>query len=447
MAPPPGSGLPSAVQTALLLRDPVGFFERSRREHGPVFSARFLGMPPVAYVGTPELAEVVLRTDRDVGEAGSARRPLLEPLVGPDSVLCLDGEPWMRERRRLSPAFHGHRIAAWGETVGAIAVAELATWPAGHPMAMRPRMQSITLEVMMGVVFGLGSAAGDEAGSPDRRDRLRGVLRELVEVGSTPALAFVPPRMAQWLEGAPLAGRIPSNPLARFLRLKAVADALLVDEVRERRRRDELGADVLGMLAAIPDMPESQVRDELITLLEAGHETTATALSWCFERLVRHPDVLRRAQEAADRGDDDYLDAVAKETLRVRPILNDAPRRLTSPMAVGGHDVPAGWYVAPALPLVHTDPGTYADPRAFRPERFLDHEVPSGAWIPFGGSRRLCLGIQLALLEMRVVLGEVLRGFDLHAAGSGEERARLSGVTLVPEHGARVIVTQRGHVR
>jgi len=222
--------------------------------------------------------------------------------------------------------------------------------------------------------------------------------------------------------------------------MKATVDELLIAEIGRHRSQaafDDGG--VLGMLAAIPDATESQIRDELVTLLEAGHETTATGLAWLFEQLVRLPDVMARVYDAIDRADEAYLNAVVKESLRRRPVLIDAPRKLTAPLGLEGFEVPAGWYVAPVMPLVHTDRETYPDADLFRPERFLEDRLPAGAWIPFGGSRRLCLGIQLALLEMRVVLTEVLRRVELAPVGGAAERARLRGVTLIPEHQTRVV--------
>jgi cytochrome P450 len=449
MGLPPGSALPAAAQTALLLRDPVGFFRRSREQHGPVFSARFVGLPRIAYVATPDLADVVLRTDRDIGEAGTARKPFLEPLVGPESVLCLEGVAWERERRRLAPAFHGSRVNRWQETIRGIVASEVATWPTDEAFALRPRMQRITLEVMMNVVFGLGSDTSslgdrDVLRIDHRRHRLKAALREVVEVASSPALAFVPPRLGAWLERAPLAKQMPRNPITGFIALKGAVDELLLEEISSQRQAGAgQGSDVLAMLVAIPEMSEAQVRDELITLLEAGHETTATALAWCFERLLRHPEVLERVRRAVDESDDRYLDAVIKETLRLRPVLNDAPRLLTAPLQLGSFDIPPGWYVAPAIPLVHTDPHVFRDPDRFQPERFLAGKLPAGAWIPFGGSRRLCLGIQLALLEMRTVLIEVVRHTDLAPADPRPEPARLRGVTLVPQHHARVVARPR----
>jgi cytochrome P450 family 135 len=427
---PPGSRLPAVVQTGMILHDPIAFFNRNRMAFGPVFRARLVGVPKIVYVGTPALADLVLRTDRDIGEAGTARRDFLEPLVGPQSVLCLEGEQWLRERRRLAPAFHGEQVRRWGDTLAEIVAAEVAEWPLGESFALRPRMQRVTLEVILRLVFGL-----DAAGRRDPvHERLREVLPRLIDVGATRALAFLPLSVAERVGQSALARRFPGNPVTTFTRTRAAADELLYEEIARRRAAGHAGGnDVLSLLIACGST-DDQIRDELITLLEAGHETTATGTAWMFERLLRTPTVMQRVREAIANGDDIYLDAVVKEALRVRPVVLDAPRMLTAPLRLGGYEVPAGWLAAPVIPLVHTDPMAYPDADRFRPERFLEDQRPSGSWIPFGGGRRLCLGIQLALLEMRVVLAEVLRRVSLQPVDPAPERPKLRGVTLIPEH-------------
>ena len=399
-----------------------------------MFRARFVGIPKIVYVTTPALAQTVLRTDRTVGEAGSARRDFLEPLVGSQSVLCLEGDAWLRERRLLGPSFHGERVKAWAATIADVVKHEVSQWPHGVSFPLRPRMQRITLEVIWRVVFGL-----DDADTDPGYGRLRELLPQLLDVAASPAYAFLPARVAMWMDTSPLAARIPGNRIARFGRLKQETDALLLHLIA-RRRAQPTGdrADVMSSLVAA-DTTDEQVRDELITLLEAGHETTSTALAWLFERLLRTPDVRAKAEAAATSGDDRYLDAVVKESLRVRPILLDAPRLLTGPLALDGFEVPSGWYVAPVIPLVHSDPQAYAEPTEFRPERFLVDRPPMDAWIPFGGSQRMCLGIQLAQLEMRVALREILTNVDLDAVDPAPERPRLRGITIIPEHHATVI--------
>jgi cytochrome P450 len=186
-------------------------------------------------------------------------------------------------------------------------------------------------------------------------------------------------------------------------------------------------------------MSDEELRDELVTLLEAGHETTATGLAWTFERLVRHPEVAARLRDELERGEESYLDAVVKESLRTRPVVVDAPRILDGPLWLDGYEIPGGWYVAPAISLVNSDRGVYPDPDEFQPERFLDKRVAPDAWIPFGGGRRRCVGSHLALLEMKTVLAEVVRRADLSPTEPQAEPARLHHVTLVPAKGARVV--------
>jgi cytochrome P450 len=434
---PPGSRLPAAIQTALVVRDPVGSFVRFQRDYGPVFRARFVGIPKIVYVTTPALAQTVLRSDRTVGEAGTARRDFLEPIVGSQSVLCLEGEAWLRERRLLGPSFHGERVKAWAGAIADVVKQDVSEWPRGVPFPLRPRMQRITLEVIWRVVFGLDDADTDPA-----YGRLRELLPRLLDVAASPAYAFLPVKVAMWMDTSPLAARIPGNRIARFGQLKQEIDALLLYLIA-RRRAEPTGdrADVMSSLVAA-DTTDEQVRDELITLLEAGHETTSTALAWLFERLVRTPDVRAKAETAAASDDDRYLDAIVKESLRIRPILLDAPRMLTGSLALDGFEVPSGWYVAPVIPLVHSDPEAYAKPTAFRPERFLIDKPPMDAWIPFGGSQRMCLGIQLAQLEMRVALREILNNVDIEAVDPEPERPRMRGITIVPEHQATVVASR-----
>lgn len=436
MGLPPGTRLPAAAQTAAAVRDPVAFLRWNRNRFGPIFRTRFVGVPRIVYVATPHLADQVLRTDRDVGEAGTARKDFLEPLVGAESVLCLEGDPWLRERHRLSPSFRQHHVQEWADAIAGITAAEVATWPLGTPFALRPRLQRVTLEVIWQMVFGFDGAADDVG-----QDRIKTMLPELLDVASARALAFVPPRAADWLVTSPVARRLGHNPLSRFAALKSAVDELLDDQITRRRESTDGGSDVLSMLASVPDATPVQIRDELVTLLTAGHETTATGLAWLFERLVRLPDVTDRVRGAIALQDDDYLEAVVKESLRLRPIVLDAPRLLVRPLELAGYQVPEGWYVAPLIPLVQTDPSTFEDPEVFRPERFLDGARFPGAWIPFGGSRRMCLGIHLALLEMRVVLTEVLRRVQLTPVDPAPERPRLRGVTIVPQHHTRVVAT------
>jgi cytochrome P450 len=448
MPAPPGLRLPAPLQVAWLVADPMRFFAAGRRL-GPVFQIRLPGMPPEVCVATADLAEQVLAADGSGGRAGAVRRGLLGPLVGEASLLTLDEEPWWRHRRLLGPPLHGRAVARWAERVAELAAADIDRWPLGEPFALRPRMERITLEVIMRVVFGIRDAG--------RLRRLRVLLPRLVALGGGAAVVRLPPRPREWLLTAPAARRAGFLPTTRFARIRAQVDAILYDEMARRRRDGAPDAgpaadDVLSQLLAARDeagrpLTDREVRDELITLLVAGHETTATALAWTFERLVRTPPVLERLREEPADGDGRaYLDAVIKESLRVRPVVPATPRLLTEPMTVGGHRVPAGWCVAAVIPLVHTDPDVFPDPGEFRPERFLGPEAAKAnrAWLPFGGGRRYCAGAQLALLEMRTIVAEVLRRVELRPADPAPERVRLRAVSLVPARSARVVAARRG---
>jgi cytochrome P450 family 135 len=461
---PPGSRLPAAAQTALMLLDPVGGFERAQRRYGPMFQVRLLGFPPEVLVTTAELAEPIYALDAGGGRAGEVRREFLEPAVGRNSLLTLDGEPWWRHRRLLSPPLHGKAIERYRDEIAEITAAAIATWPLDRPFALRDRMQEITLEVILRLVFGIRDTR--------RLTELRTLLPRLVDVsGATLSVMMMPSELRTRLERAAWLRRLRFLPSTRFFAVRDEVDRLLYDEIARRRASGGSGAtDVLSRLLAARDdagrpLGDEELRDELVTMLEAGHETTATALAWTFERLLREPAVLSRLRaelDAAPEGDDasgagaradegaggTYLDAVVKESLRARPVVYDAPRLLDAPLTLGGYDIPAGWYVGPLISLIHRDPKPFPRPDEFRPERFLaedgnDPRLAAKAWMPFGGGRRYCAGAQLALLEMRVIIAEVLRRLDLRAPDPAPERQSMKHVTLVPARRTRVVARAR----
>jgi len=441
VTPPPGSRLPAALQTARFLRDPVGVFDAAHRRYGPVFRMRFLGFPPTAFATTAAGAEQIYALDADGGRAGEVRRRFLEPAVGQHSLMTLDGDPWWRHRRLLSPPLHGRAIAGYRDEIAAIAVQDVARWPVGRPFALRDRMQHITLEVILRVIFGIRDG--------ERLARLRAALTELIDAGGSLTLLMMPPRIRTWLEVSPLALRMRFLASTRFFAARAAVDRMLYEEIARRRAGPVAdGTDVLSRLLRARDdegrpMSDRELRDELITLLEAGHETTATGLAWAFERLLRNPAVLARLRDDLD--DDRYLDAVVKEALRSRPVVYDAPRLVDAPLRLGGYEVPAGWFTAPLIALIHHDPDAFPEPNTFRPERFLGDGSGAAlkAWMPFGGGRRFCVGAQLALLEMRVVIREVLARVELAAVDPAPEPARMTHVTLVPANLTRVVVRGR----
>lgn len=438
MTLPPGPR--SRLLPALaLLRDPIGYLTRCHARHGDVFAVRIAGFGDIAYVCEPALVRRVLSADPGPARAGAARRDFLEPLVGRRSLLTTDGEDWDRQRRLVGPAFHGERIDVWSERIAALAQEEIARWPRGTPFALRPRMQALTLEVILRVVLGLDDGP--------RLERLRQLLPALMEAAGW--LVWLPALARRAGRAKPPRHRA-ITPWRRFAALRAETDALLFAEIGARRAEgagDER-ADILSMLLAARDedgrpLPDRELRDQLLTLLQAGHDTTATALAWTFERLVRTPAVRQRLHDAVDSGDGAYLEAVAKETLRSRPAVFDTFRRVDEPMELAGFTVPVGWYVGVPIAALHQLPSLYPDPAAFRPERFLDGHPPPGAWVPFGGGRRHCTGSQLALLELTTVIREVMTQVTLTAADRRPDPPRLQHVTMIPRHGARVVAAAR----
>jgi cytochrome P450 len=342
-------------------------------------------------------------------------------------VLVTDDDVHQRQRRLMIPPFHGTSVATLTGTMAEIAAADIESWPTGRPFPVIERMRSITFEIILRTVIGVRD--------PARLPALRRALPAVASLDGLTMLQFVLPGLQRrW-------------PWRRFWPLVQRVDALLEAEI-ERCRADpalDERPDVLAMLvrSRYPDgtaMTTSELRDQIVTLLLAGHETTATGLAWALERLVRHPAVLARARRAAEEGDDAYLDAVVAETLRARPVVPDVSRRLTRAVPLGPYVLPEGTFVDPAIALVHADPARYPEPDVFRPERFVDHHPDPAVWLPFGGGNRRCLGAAFASAELRVVLGEVLRRVDLETTTARGERRRLRHVTLVPHGGGRITV-------
>jgi cytochrome P450 len=406
----------------------MGFMQRCRDRYGDVFTLRIAQEGDWVLLANPEHVKQVFTGDPHVFHAGEANTILL-PLVGHHSVLLLDREAHMQQRKLMLPPFHGKRMERYGALMRAVAEGEIATWPRGEPMSLQPRMQALTLEVIVRAVLGVDD---------DRRvAEIRTVLRQLLQDVMDPLPAFLivllgPRRFARL-------------PMVR--RALAPSDAMLREEIARRRVAPDLESreDILSLLVQARHedgrpMSDQELRDELVTLLVAGHETTATALSWATERLIRHPDKLARLRDEVAAGEDAYLDAVVKETLRVRPVLPLVVRRLTEPVEIGGHLLPAGARVAPCIYLVHRDPEVYPDPHAFRPERFLEQPAGTYTWIPFGGGVRRCLGASFAQFEMKQVLSALVTTLELRAPQPDAERVRRRQITLAPSRGGEVVV-------
>ncbi len=443
MSLPPGPREPGIVQLLQFTQRPVPWLEACARKYGDPFSAKFPGLGDFVLVSSPALIREIFTGDSDVLHAGKANA-LLEPFVGKHSVLLLDGAPHLRQRRLLSPPMRGERMQAYATLIGEITRAELAKMPVGSPFAIHDHMQSITLEVILRAVFGLAQGAEMQA--------LRVLLVTMLE--PPPAiLAFVPVKYLDF----------PFSPYRDFVKARNGVIRLLRDVIRARRAALEAGGapgtDVLSLLLAARDedgapMTEDELCDELITMLVAGHETTATALSWAFAVLLEHPDVAARVRdEVAGKADDpaalagvEYLDLVVKETLRMRPIIPDVVRKTQRPMTFAGYDLPAGVSLTPVITLAHMRAESWPEPRRFDPERFRGAKVDPYAWFPFGGGIRKCLGMAFAMYEMKIVLGMILPRVTMRLAKSGSVPVVRRTITLAPKGGTRVVMSARAAV-
>jgi cytochrome P450 len=416
------------MQSAIWSRRAQWMLEQCRARFGSMFTLR------IAYEGTwvvlsdPEHVKQVFTGDPRVFHAGEGNQ-VLKPVLGDNSLLILDEKPHMSQRKLLLPPFHGERMQAYGEKMAEIAAREIESWPLGVPYKLRPRMQAVTLEIILETVFGVHEG--------ERLEELRVALRDFLDLTTNPLT------IAPFVLAGP--GRVQRIPiLGRRLRR---VDELLHQEIAERHAADDLEErdDILSMLVAArhedgSPMSEAEIRDELLTLLVAGHETTATSLSWALERLVRHPEKLARLREEALAGEDAYLTATIQETLRLRPVIVLVARRLTEPVVIGGYELPAGVTVTPCIHLVHRDPEVYPEPERFLPERFLESPPGTYTWIPFGGGVRRCLGASFAQFEMSVVLRELVLRRGLRPSRPEPERPFRRAITETPRRDAEVVL-------
>ena len=402
---PPGPSAPPALQTWEWLARPTTLLRRSAARYGVPFTLRTAWTDaPMVVLSDPADVRAVFTAPPDVVRAG-ASSSFLEPFVG----LILDGPPHLRQRKLMLPPFHGDRMRAHRDLIAGLAAAEVERWPRGVPFATHARMQALTLDVIMRVVFG--------AELPALRDAIRRTLDMTMSLPR--ALLF----------------SLTGNDLG-FRRTIAEVEGQLAEVIRARRATVEERPPAIVDELIAAGSTDDELRDQLVTLLAAGHETTAGALAWALERLARHPHVLARLR-ADEPG---YADAVVKEVLRTRPVLTIAARKLVAPFAVAGWELPAGVHVAPCIYLTHRRPEVYDDPTAFRPERWPGDGAPdSYAWIPFGGGVRRCVGAAFAAMEMSEVLRAVAARVELRPDRPQTERMRRRSVTLTPERRSRVI--------
>jgi cytochrome P450 len=429
---PPGPRGPKALVAArFLLRGPQ-FLEGCQERYGDVFTIRLNTGRTVVVAADPAIVKEVFTGSPDDLHAG-AGNVVLKPLLGARSVLLLDGPEHLRQRRLMLPPFHGERMRAYGEVMTEVAERHVADWPVGRSFSVHPSMQAITLEIILRTVFGVEDAA--------RVAQLGAPLKRLLNSTDHPLRLLS-------LQFTRSEGARPRSPWGRIYGLLAPVDAMIHEEIAARRAEGEHGDDILSLLLAARDedgngLTDEELRDELLTLVVAGHETTATALAWTLERLVRTPRVLARLREEQVAGGGEYLDATVKEALRLRPVVPGVIRKLQRPLAIGGMELPAGVHIAPSIYLIHRRPDVYPDPAAFRPERFLGEDAPGTyEWLPFGGGIRRCLGASFALYEMRIVLDTILRRATLETTDAEPEQVRRRFVTYTPGRGGRVRVTR-----
>jgi cytochrome P450 len=421
--------MPRPIQTAIWSRQAQWMLSQSRRRFGPMFTLEIAYEGTWVVVSDPELIKQVFTGDPKVFHAGEGN-DILRPLLGEHSLLTLDEAPHMSQRKLLLPPFHGRRMAGYEETMREIAAREIETWPTGVPYRLRPRMQAMTLEIIIETVFGVHGGA--------RLDELRAALRDFLDMLTNPRM------LVPILTLGP--DRLRAYP--PFRRRVDRVGGLILGEIAERRAAADLEErdDILSLLVAArheegSPMSDAEIHDELLTLLVAGHETTATALAWAVERLIRHPDKLARLREEVEAGEEAYLTATIQETLRLRPVIVIVIRRLTEAIRLGGYELPAGVNVVPSIHLVHRDPVIYPEPDAFRPERFLETPPGTYTWIPFGGGVRRCLGASFAQQEMAIVLRELVARRTIRPADPAAERPFRRAITETPRHNAEVILT------
>lgn len=430
---PRGLKQPKIIQTLRWVLKPLPFLNQCREKFGDAFTVK-LPIGNSVFISDPELIKEVFRGDSELFKAGEANAVALGPILGPNSVLTLDGPEHMRQRKLMLPAFHGDRMRSYQDLIEEITEASISDWPVGEAFPIHRKMQEITLQVIMRAVFGIEDAK--------RLDELGASLRKLLDTASGARLRIP---LVLYLLASRRLGLSSQPPFVR--RYIDRVDNLLYDEIEKRRKTDDLAerTDVLSSLIEARDedgnqMSDKELRDELMTLLLAGHETTATALAWTFDLLFQNPKEMAKLREEINRGEDDnYVDAVIKESLRLRPVLPAAARRLQAPYKLDGYTLPENTAVVPCIYLVHRREDLYPQPDEFRPERFLNGGRDTYGWIPFGGGIRRCLGASFALYEMRVVIKTVLNDAQLSSARAVPEETTRRFITLSPKGGTPTV--------
>ncbi len=425
---PPGPRIPRLLQTFAFIAFGPRFLEACRRRYGnavtlgTVFDSKFV------MVFDPTLVKELFQGSNEQLHAGEANS-LLGPILGDRSVLLLDGSEHLRHRRLMLPHLHGKRMQAYADTIRDATDREIDSWPVGEPFPLMPSMQSLTLQVIMSAVFGYRPGAE----SDQLRTRLRAMIEPLAQPRGIP-LMMILGRLGASNRGA----------AQRFAASRKAVDEVLYAEIERRRAEPDLAErdDVFSALLLAEDedgerLSDREVRDELVTLLLAGHETTATGLAWTFDLLLHSPRVLERARD----GDDEYIDAVVKEALRIRPVIPGVGRVVRGePFSLNGYVIPPGVEINPSIRMIHRRADLFPEPNAFKPERFLGPDPPDTyTWVPFGGGTRRCIGASFAQMEMRIVIQRVLERATLRAADPEPEQVQFRAITLAPRNGTPVV--------
>jgi cytochrome P450 len=430
---PPGPRFNALLQSIALMRFRHQWIPRLHRRYGDVFSIKILPEGRwLVFFNRPEHVRQIFAGDPEVFHAGKGNA-ILGPVMGEHSLLLVDSSQHRRARKLLMPAFNGHALRSYESMIEGLAKTEVGSWREGTPFRSLERMNALTLEVILQVVFGVT----DER----RLAELRPLVNRTVNVSPAVFLGWGFPRLQRL------------GPWRRAFENQAALDHVIYAEIAERRKATDLDhrTDVLSRLLLVRDeedppdtgLTDEELRDQLVTLLLAGHETTATALAWTLHELAKDPAQEQKARDAATRGDDDYLEAVLKESMRLHPVIPMVVRHLMEPATIGGVDLPAGANVAASIILAHASETSHPDHAAFRPERFLEGEVAANTWIPFGGGVRRCIGAGFSLMEGVAVLREVLSAYDVGLPAGAREEPKVRNITSVPKNGARIVVTRR----
>ena len=425
------------VQTYKWVRHPIALLEACRARFGEMFCLEIIGFGKFVIIANPEAIKEIFAGDPDKLPAGLSNS-VVKPFLGANSMLVLDGSEHARQRKLIMPSLHGERMEAYGQTMLALTDDAIDSWPLHTRFAMHEMLQGVTLQVIIRTIFGIAEG--------ERFQQVTEIVRRGIEVAMKPFLLFPPMQrdLGAW------------SPWGKVLRFMAQLDALLLQEVKDRQEVQKEGPpkrnDILSMLVAARDeqgqaMTFQELRDELMTMLVAGHETTATGLGWTLCGLLRDAELLRRLRAEIDGASEggrlipervaklQLLDATVREGLRRLPVVPLVARQLQEPARLGGFDIPAGWMIAPSIYLAHHRASVFPDPDRFDPDRFLRYRPSPAEYFPFGGGHRRCIGAAFAMYEMKMILGQILFRTELQLEPNYTPRIIRRSVTLAPSDG------------